>query len=302
MYVYTHTHTHTHICMSYTWKLQGLFWRGYVHGLESASGSSPGCDVTSLWLRRGASPCASCRPLWNQIIVTVNRPFGIYYAPDAVLSTSRIFDGRCSQQPCEVTSVISTCKRGKRADLPAVTCGKCRGQGICRLCLRGPCRLESEAVTAWCPSIAAWHGARSGQLPLPASAVPARTAAPTPGLPPRSPCKRCPAGGWTARIPVRAALVSGSSALIDSLSDSSPLWRQAALRLRFPGGSDWRESAWRAGDLGAPSSWEDPLETGMATAAFLPGEFCEQQSLAGCSPWGRWHFQFSVEVFTGYWA
>ena len=37
--------------------------------------------------------------------------------------------------------------------------------------------------------------------------------------------------------------------------------------------------------------WKDPLEKGMAewlpTPIFLPGEFHEQRSLAGYSPWGR---------------
>ena len=34
--------------------------------------------------------------------------------------------------------------------------------------------------------------------------------------------------------------------------------------------------------------WEDLLEKGMATTpVFLPGEFHEQRSLAGYSPWGR---------------
>ena len=32
---------------------------------------------------------------------------------------------------------------------------------------------------------------------------------------------------------------------------------------------------------------EDPLEEGMATPVFLPGESCGQRSLAGCSPWGH---------------
>ena len=32
---------------------------------------------------------------------------------------------------------------------------------------------------------------------------------------------------------------------------------------------------------------EDPLEKGMATPVFLPGEFCGQRSLAGYSPWGH---------------
>ena len=33
--------------------------------------------------------------------------------------------------------------------------------------------------------------------------------------------------------------------------------------------------------------WEDPLEKGMATQLFLPGESHGQRSLAGCSPWGH---------------
>ena len=34
--------------------------------------------------------------------------------------------------------------------------------------------------------------------------------------------------------------------------------------------------------------WGDPPEKEMATApVFLPGNFHEQRSLAGCSPWGN---------------
>ena len=32
--------------------------------------------------------------------------------------------------------------------------------------------------------------------------------------------------------------------------------------------------------------WEDPLEKGMATQVFLPGEFHGEKSLVGYSPWG----------------
>ena len=35
--------------------------------------------------------------------------------------------------------------------------------------------------------------------------------------------------------------------------------------LGFPGGSDGRESACNAGDLGMILGWEDPLEKGMDT-------------------------------------
>ena len=51
----------------------------------------------------------------------------------------------------------------------------------------------------------------------------------------------------------------------------------------FPGGSDHKESACNAGDLG----WEDPLEKGRhPSPVFLPGESYGQKSLAGYSPWG----------------
>ena len=33
--------------------------------------------------------------------------------------------------------------------------------------------------------------------------------------------------------------------------------------------------------------WEDPLEKGMATPVFLPGEFHGQRNLAGYNPWGH---------------
>ena len=50
--------------------------------------------------------------------------------------------------------------------------------------------------------------------------------------------------------------------------------------LGFPGGSDGKESTCNA-------DWEDPLEKGVwqPTPVFLPGEFHEQRSLAGYSPW-----------------
>ena len=54
--------------------------------------------------------------------------------------------------------------------------------------------------------------------------------------------------------------------------------------LAFPGGSDGKESACSASDLG----WEDPLEKGMLpTLAFWLGEFHGQRSLEGYSPWGH---------------
>ena len=55
-----------------------------------------------------------------------------------------------------------------------------------------------------------------------------------------------------------------------------------------PGGSDGKESACNAGDLGST------LELGrspgeeecLPTALLIPGEFCGQWSLAGYSSWG----------------
>ena len=53
----------------------------------------------------------------------------------------------------------------------------------------------------------------------------------------------------------------------------------------FPGGSDSKESACNAGDLGWSLGQEDPLEKEMATTPlFLPGESRGERSLAGCNP------------------
>ena len=52
----------------------------------------------------------------------------------------------------------------------------------------------------------------------------------------------------------------------------------------FPGGSDGKESAFNAGDLGLiPGLGRSP---GEGTPVFLPGEFHGQGSLAVYSPWG----------------
>ena len=50
----------------------------------------------------------------------------------------------------------------------------------------------------------------------------------------------------------------------------------------FPGGSDDKESVCSAGDQG----WKDPLEKGMATLVFLPGEHHGQKNLTDDSSWG----------------
>ena len=41
-----------------------------------------------------------------------------------------------------------------------------------------------------------------------------------------------------------------------------------------------------AGDLGESVGEEDPLEKGIPTSAFLPGEFHRQRSIGGCCTWG----------------
>ena len=54
----------------------------------------------------------------------------------------------------------------------------------------------------------------------------------------------------------------------------------------FPGGSDGKESACNAGDLGLmPGLGRSPgEENGYSLQYSLPGEFHGQRSLMGCSP------------------
>ena len=56
--------------------------------------------------------------------------------------------------------------------------------------------------------------------------------------------------------------------------------------LEASGGSDGEESACNAGDPGSiPGSGRSP-GVGNGNLVFLPGEFHEQRSLTGYSPWG----------------
>ena len=55
------------------------------------------------------------------------------------------------------------------------------------------------------------------------------------------------------------------------------------LAFDFPGGSDGKESACNAGDLGS-ISWRREW---LPTPVFLPGEFCGQRSLVSYSPCSR---------------
>ena len=63
----------------------------------------------------------------------------------------------------------------------------------------------------------------------------------------------------------------------------------SSFALPFPGGSDGKESACNAGDLGlVPGLGRFPGGGhGNPTPVFLPGEFHGQRSLAGYSPWGH---------------
>ena len=56
----------------------------------------------------------------------------------------------------------------------------------------------------------------------------------------------------------------------------------------FPGGSDGKESACNAGDLGLiPESRRSLGEEWQPTPVFLPGEFHGQRNPVSYSPWGR---------------
>ena len=55
----------------------------------------------------------------------------------------------------------------------------------------------------------------------------------------------------------------------------------------FPGGSDSKESACNAQDLGLIPGLEDPWRREwQLTPVALPGESHGQRNLVGCSPWG----------------
>ena len=57
-------------------------------------------------------------------------------------------------------------------------------------------------------------------------------------------------------------------------------------RESFPGGSDGKEPAGNAGDLGAiPGLRKSPRREWKPTPVFLTGEFHGQRSLGGCSTW-----------------
>ena len=57
----------------------------------------------------------------------------------------------------------------------------------------------------------------------------------------------------------------------------------------FPGGSDSKESAYSAGDLGLIPGWgrSSGEGNGYPLQYFLPGEFRGQEILAHYSPWGH---------------
>ena len=56
----------------------------------------------------------------------------------------------------------------------------------------------------------------------------------------------------------------------------------------FPGGTDGKESACDAGDLGQSLDWEDPLEKGMAThSSILAWRIPWTEKPSGLQLWGR---------------
>ena len=58
--------------------------------------------------------------------------------------------------------------------------------------------------------------------------------------------------------------------------------------MNYPGGSDSKESACTAGDLGSIQGQKDPWRREwQPSPVFLPGEFHGQRSLVGHSPWGH---------------
>ena len=58
--------------------------------------------------------------------------------------------------------------------------------------------------------------------------------------------------------------------------------------LRLLGGSDGKDSACNAGDLGPSLGWESPLEKGIAThSSILTWETPWPEELAGYSHWGH---------------
>ena len=71
--------------------------------------------------------------------------------------------------------------------------------------------------------------------------------------------------------------------------NSGPIYSPKEL-LYFPGGSDGKESACNAADLGSiPGLGREWL----ATPVFWPGELYEQRSLKGYSPWGHKDLEMS---------
>ena len=69
----------------------------------------------------------------------------------------------------------------------------------------------------------------------------------------------------------------------------------------FPGGSDVKESACNAGDLGSiPGSERSPGEWNGPTPVFLPGEFHIQRSLEATVHWGHKELDTSLNSYTLY--
>ena len=70
-----------------------------------------------------------------------------------------------------------------------------------------------------------------------------------------------------------------------------PCFLDTSLFSDFPGGSDGKEPACNAKDLGLiPGLGRSPGEGNVNPFQFLPGEFHGQRSLAGYSLWGHKEF------------
>ena len=70
----------------------------------------------------------------------------------------------------------------------------------------------------------------------------------------------------------------------------------------FPGGSDGKESACNAGDLGSiPGLGRFPWRRAwQPTPLFLPGGSHGQRSLVGCSPWVRKESDMTEQLSTAW--
>ena len=83
-------------------------------------------------------------------------------------------------------------------------------------------------------------------------------------------------------------------------------WRRDGLPtpvfLGFPGGSEYKESACKAGDLGSIPGLRRYLvrRKWLPTPVFLPGDLHGQRSLVGCSPSGHKELEMTERLSTAH--